>query len=129
MARRSKGLLDYEKLAATKGLIFRGGIAPRHVTESTQWECVHCHRVMRKPYTSVKQSKNSCQCRWHTLQPHDYEKLAEQLGVKWIGSYPKNVRTLTLWENVGGQNFEAAYNELAYKIPNRLREYLNDNHS
>lgn len=124
MARKSLSLTDYQQLADEHGLVFVGEVAPRLTTTSAVWRCKNCGKERRTAYSNIKQNKYTCECQWKTLKREDYEQLAKRIGIAWVGPFPPNVRSETMWQNDSGVCFLAAYRDLAYKIPERLKEYL-----
>jgi hypothetical protein len=123
MARPSLTTDDYIEEGELKGLQFIGinGIAPYSVYDKTFWECRYCGHRYLKTWRAVHLGEFGCRCQNSmTFKDEDYNKLAERLGITWLGPRPINVNGVTKWQSRGGIIIEATYKSLAYRPAQEL---------
>lgn len=134
---------DYTNMAAEKGLVFVGRVAPDSVNTTTRWQCRLTGEIMAKKYTSVKQAAyGSTYQRTYKESLKRYRKLAKKLGIEFLYEpgheskrpsektkfqlFPKTTKDISYWKGPSGKIVEATYHQLAYgnKIPNEVADAL-----
>ena len=101
---------DYIALAKKKGVVFVGQV-PSSTKLKTKWECSAGHR-----WDTSYSSLVLCGC------PHcsgnakktkqDYIDLAERSGFVFVGPFPRNTGTPTLWECSHGHRWNTRYSDI-----------------
>lgn len=106
----------YNLVGNPKGLTLIG-YPPANVYVKCAWKCHNCGNTVIRSYRDVRHgSRFGHRCHnGISFQTHQYQALAEKLGIKWLGvTAPPNVRTLTKWEGKAGNVVMAAYRQIAY---------------
>jgi hypothetical protein len=128
MGRPSVSAEEYVNAGLAKGLLFIGeegsfdfetkewrvGRRPKNIKTATVWFCPNCTRgKIRKSKFAITQSPNKgCRCQNdQSLTRAQYHEVAKKVGIMWAPEHdliPANVRTVTRWIGIDGQEFYAS---------------------
>lgn len=103
---------DYRNLAAARGLVWLGKVAPgtRHLTP---WRCRAQGHVFERTYNLVQALKGCPICSGRVRKtPADYHALAKERGMRWIGTAAPTTNDLTDWQCAQGHRFTSRYTSL-----------------
>lgn len=93
-----KNIDHYNKLAASKKIIWLGKDLPKNSQTPTQWLC-ECGEIRISSFKNVNSNKKCQNCAGNKRKiEKDYIALCKNMALKWIGEIsPKNNRTKTWW--------------------------------
>lgn len=102
---------DYYTLANSKGFVWLGITCPQNTNTKTLWMCSAEHK-WNAPYHNVK--VYGCPHCYGTARKteDDYILLAQHRGIKWIGTFPKNVTTKTTWQCEKNHQWDAIFTNI-----------------
>ncbi len=99
----------YEELARKREFEWLGPPVKNTKTK-TQWRCSNDHTWFTT-YSSIQQGSGCPTCvRSNRKTEQDYHALAEQRGLEWIGSLPKDVNAMSEWCCPKKHTWFATYN-------------------
>ena len=102
---------DYHKLAQEKDFEWLGPKVFNTHTK-TWWRCSKGHK-WEAIYDSLRDGTGCPFCAGNKpKKPTDYCRLAEKMGLKWLGPQVSSVRDKTGWECSRGHTWEAAYSTI-----------------
>lgn len=109
VGRVSKTPADYATLAHEHGFTWLGpAVATTRVI--TRWRCAKGH-VFTARYSTIQQGSGCPHCNHRAPKtPLDYQRLARQHRLAWIGTLPAATRIKTRWRCREGHVFQATYN-------------------
>lgn len=107
--RRKKKPEDYHLLASQRGFRWLGPEVPSTKT-LTNWECPSKHQ-WKAIYNNIQQGRDCPKCA-RKKKPVDYQLLAKQRSIEWLGPYVTKYFSPTKWKCKNGHEWFASYREI-----------------
>jgi hypothetical protein len=106
-----KGIDDYLSLAKLRGLTWNDDpVLPKNTHTKTSWVCKSGHQWMTT-YKLIHKGRGCPYCaNLSKKEDSDYEILARQSGIQWLGPSCKYVREITNWRCTKNHEWSASYN-------------------
>ena len=100
---------DYGELAINFGLIWLCAEAPANTRVKIKWQCSNNH-VFSSTYNNIQSGHGCPSCSKNLpISFENYETLALNCELSWIGIYPKNSQLNTQWKCKVGHSWYASY--------------------
>lgn len=118
--RRRKTPADYRAIAADSGMVWLGPWV-KSTHEKTWWLCPAGHRWFTR-FSSLRDHHGCAKCvrmdvgrrngDIRRYQAGDYHDIASRYDFEWIGTLPKNNKTLTEWQCSNGHQWSTTFNNI-----------------
>lgn len=106
---------DYLALAEEHNLKWLGKELPKTSHTRTDWFCQACNHVWQSTYQRIRFGKGCPYCAGNAPKtPQDYEFLAKDHQLQWLGPLPANTASHTTWKCLQcGATWETSYRSVA----------------
>lgn len=107
---------DYRNLAESRGFKWVADAIPHNTLHLTTWECKNGHRFKAR-WADIYWGRGCGICSGRSNRTErDYIRLADRMGLKFIGPVPRTTRGETLWEAESGERITSTYQKLRQKF-------------
>ncbi len=113
--KRKLAASDYKRLANSRGFVWLGPAVSNN-NEGTSWRCNYGHE-WQTPYKSIRRGSGCPECAGNKKKTRkDYERLAEELEILWLGPFVENTQSKTWWMCDAGHRWSAPFKSLSRTI-------------